>query len=235
MTSYATRLDKFVGQQLGYKKRQVQLLLAQGLVTLDNKVCHHGEQLIGQFSKVAVDLDGEIKVLRHIKPLYIMLHKPAGVVSATVDDQHTTVLDLLPPEYHSLHIAGRLDLSSTGLLLLTNDGQWSRLITQPDTKLAKYYTVTLANPITQAQVDAFAQGIYFAFEDLTTAPAQLNILTATSAQVILKQGRYHQIKRMFGHFRNPVLSIHRTQIGHIKLPPSMAAGDYRVVSDPMDF
>jgi len=235
VTSYSTRLDKFVGQQLSYKKRQVQLLLAQGLVTLDEKVCYHGEQLIGQFSKVEVDLDGEHRVLRHNNPVYVMLHKPAGVVSATIDDQHTTVLDLLPPEYHSLHIAGRLDLSSTGLLLLTNDGQWSRQITQPDTKLAKYYNVTVANPITQAQVDAFAQGIYFSFEDLTTAPAQLHLHTATSAQVILQEGRYHQIKRMFGHFRNPVLSIHRTQIGHIKLPQSLAAGDYRVVSDPMDF
>ena len=95
--------------------------------------------------------------------------------------------------------------------------------------------VTVANPITQEQVDGFAQGIYFAFEDLTTAPAQLNITTATTAQVILKQGRYHQIKRMFGHYRNPVLSIHRTQIGHIKLPVSLAAGEYRVASDPMDF
>jgi len=235
VTSYATRLDKFVGQQLGYKKRQVQLLLAQGAVILDDHTCYHGEQLIGQFSKVAVDLDGELKVLRHNNPLYVMLHKPEGVVSATVDDQHTTVLDLLPPEYHSLHIAGRLDLSSTGLLLLTNDGQWSRQISQPHTKLPKYYTVTVANAITQAQVDGFAEGIYFAFEDLTTAPAQLNITTATTAQVILKEGRYHQIKRMFGHFRNPVLSIHRTQVGHIKLPQSLAAGDYRVVSDPMDF
>jgi 16S rRNA pseudouridine516 synthase len=121
------------------------------------------------------------------------------------------------------------------LLLLTNDGQWSHQITQPDTKLPKHYSVTVANPITQEQVDGFTRGIYFAFEDLTTAPAQLNITTDTTAKVILKQGRYHQIKRMFGHFRNPVLSIHRTQIGHIKLPADLAPGDYRVVSDPIDF
>ena len=231
MVSYAARLDKFISQQLGYKKRQVQLLLARGLVSLDDVICYQGEQIIGQFSKLEV----EGKVLRHQMPIYLMLYKPVGVVSATQDDKHTTALDILPSKYSGLHIAGRLDLQSTGLLLLTNDGQWSRQITQPDTKLPKHYSVTVANPITQEQVDGFTSGIYFAFEDLTTAPAQLNITTDTTAKVILKQGRYHQIKRMFGHFRNPVLSIHRTQIGHIKLPADLAPGDYRVVSDPIDF
>jgi 16S rRNA pseudouridine516 synthase len=231
VVSYASRLDKFISQELGYKKRQVQLLLARGLVILDDVICYDGEQLIGQFSKV----EAEGKILRHQMPIYLMLHKPAGIVSATVDDKHTTVLDILPSQYCGLHIAGRLDLESTGLLLLTNDGQWSRTITQPHTKLSKHYTVTVANPITQEQVNGFARGIYFAFEDLTTVPAQLNITTDTTAQVILQEGRYHQIKRMFGHYRNPVLSIHRTQIGHIKLPADLAPGAYRTVSDPIDF
>lgn len=231
MVSYASRVDKFISQELGYKKRQVQLLLARGLVILDDVICYNGEQLIGQFSKVAV----EGKILRHQMPIYLMLHKPAGIVSATVDDKHITVLDILPSQYRGLHIAGRLDLESTGLLLLTNDGQWSRKITQPHTKQSKHYTVTVANPITQDQVDGFARGIYFAFEDLTTLPAQLNTTTDTTAQVILQEGRYHQIKRMFGHYRNPVLSIHRTQIGHIKLPADLAPGGYRMVSDPIDF
>jgi 16S rRNA pseudouridine516 synthase len=93
----------------------------------------------------------------------------------------------------------------------------------------------VAKPITQTQVDAFEQGIYFAYEDLTTAPAQLIVTGICSAQVVLSEGRYHQIKRMFGHFRNQVLSIHRSQIGHIKLPVSLAAGHYIAVSDPMDF
>ena len=95
--------------------------------------------------------------------------------------------------------------------------------------------MTVTNPISQAEVDAFAKGIYFAFEDLTTAPAQLTITATTSAHIILHEGRYHQIKRMFGHFRNPVLSIHRTQVGAIKLPANLPAGGYRVVSDPLDF
>ena len=231
MVSYATRLDKFIGRELGYNRSQVKLLLARGLVTLDDQVCLSGDQGIGQFSKVEV----EGKLLRHMQPIYLMLHKPAGVVSATSDAEHTTAIDLLPAQYKHLHIAGRLDGNSTGLLLLTNDGQWSRQITQPDTKLPKYYTVTVANDITPQQIAGFEQGIYFAFEDLTTAPAQLVTTADRTAQVTLHEGRYHQIKRMFGHFRNPVLSIHRTQIGHIKLPHTLAAGDYCMVSDPMDF
>ena len=231
MVSYVARLDKFISQALGYKKRQVQLLLARGLVSVDDVICYEGQQRIGQFSKI--EIEGQL-LMQHT-PIYLMLHKPAGIVSATVDDKHTTVLDILPSKYQGLHIAGRLDRHSTGLLLLTNNGQWSRQITQPNTKLPKHYTVTVANPITQAEIDAFARGIYFAFEDLTTAPAQLTITATTSAHIILHEGRYHQIKRMFGHFRNPVLSIHRTQVGAIKLPADLPAGGYRVVSDPLDF
>ena len=93
----------------------------------------------------------------------------------------------------------------------------------------------MTHPITQDQVDGFNEGIYFAFENLTTLPAQLHVLSQTTAQVILKEGRYHQIKRMFGHFSNPVLDIHRTQVGHIKLPIDFVPGDYKVVSDPMHF
>ncbi len=231
MVSYAARLDKFISQELSYKKRQVQLLLARGVVVVDDAVCFNGQQIIGQFSKVEV----QGKLLRHHEPIYLMLYKPAGIVSATIDDQHTTALQLLPTKYHHLHIAGRLDLHSTGLLLLSNDGQWSRKITQPQTKLAKYYTVEVAYPITQEQVEGFNAGIYFAFENLTTAPAQLYVTSQTTAQVILNEGRYHQIKRMFGHFRNPVLSIHRTQVGHIKLPTDFLPGDYKEVSDPAHF
>ena len=231
MVAYAQRLDRFISQKLDCKKRQVQLLLARGLVSVDKVICYEGERRIGQFSKIEV----EGQLLRHQFAVYLMLNKPAGVVSATVDDQHMTVLDILPAKYQGLHIAGRLDLQSTGLLLLTNDGHWSRQITQPSTKLPKHYTVTVTNPISQAEVDAFAKGIYFAFEDLTTAPAQLTITATTSAHIILHEGRYHQIKRMFGHFRNPVLSIHRTQVGAIKLPADLPAGGYRAVSDPLDF
>ena len=134
-----------------------------------------------------------------------MLHKPVGVVSATTHDEHRTVLDLLDePDRHDLHLAGRLDLNTSGLLLITNDGRWSRRITQPQQRKPKVYHVTTEQPITGEYAEVFERGLYFAFEDLTTLPAQLDILGSHSARLTLFEGRYHQVKRMFGHFRKDV-------------------------------
>src|SRR5690606_23746504 len=121
----------------------------------------------------------------------------AGVVSATKDQQHTTVVDLLDvPNREQLHIVGRLDFNSTGLLLLTNDGRWSRRLMTPQYKVIKVYRVSLGEPITEECVMAFASGIHFPYENITTKPATLKILDRFTAEVHLMEGRYHQIKRM---------------------------------------
>ena len=113
---------------------------------------------------------------------YLMLNKPAGVVSATVDTQHTTVIDLLTEDYRAeLHIVGRLDFNATGLVLLTNDGRWSQKISQPGSKLLKRYRVTVENPLTPEYVSEFQRGMYFSYEDITTRPAELTILSDYSA------------------------------------------------------
>jgi 16S rRNA pseudouridine516 synthase len=157
-----------------------------------------------------------------------MLNKPAGVVSATVDTQHTTVIDLLTEDYRAeLHIVGRLDFNATGLMLLTNDGQWSQSISQPARKLLKRYRVIVENPLTPEYVSEFQRGMYFAYEDITTRPAELTILSDYSAEVGLVEGRYHQLKRMFGHFDNKVLSIHRIAVGPLHLDERLLAGKSR--------
>ena len=157
-----------------------------------------------------------------------MLNKPAGVVSATVDMQHTTVTDLLSQDYRAeLHIVGRLDFNSTGLLLLTNDGRWSQRISQPGRKLLKRYRVTVESPLTPEYVRQFQQGMYFAYEGITTRPAQLTILSDYAAEVGLVEGRYHQLKRMFGRFNNKVLSIHRVAVGPLHLDEHLLVGQSR--------
>ncbi|WP_287815474.1 16S rRNA pseudouridine(516) synthase, partial [Pseudomonas sp.] len=162
---------------------------------------------------------------------YFMLHKPMGCVSATVDAQHPTVLDLLDePDKHELHLAGRLDYNTSGLMLITNDGQWSRRLTQPQTKLGKVYYVETEQVIDQRYVDTFAQGIYFSFEDLTTQPAELVVLGPHSARLTIVEGRYHQVKRMFGHFQNKVLRLHREQMGPLTLDPELSPGQYRALT-----
>jgi 16S rRNA pseudouridine516 synthase len=157
-----------------------------------------------------------------------MLNKPRGVVSATRDDRHRTVIDLLDASMgRGLHIAGRLDYNATGLLVLTNDGRWSRQLACTNNPVQKVYYVTLEHPLTERYVEAFAQGMYFPFEDITTRPVSLTILSDRSAELRLTEGRYHQIKRMFGRFDNKVLTLHRIAIGNVALEPELGPGQHR--------
>jgi len=202
----------------------VRLLLAQGRVEVDGERASDVGHIITAFSHVSVD--GKISQNRVRR--YLMLNKPAGVVSATVDTQHTTVIDLLTEEYRAeLHIVGRLDFNATGLVLLTNDGRWSQKISQPGSKLLKRYRVTVENPLTPEYVSEFQRGMYFSYEDITTRPAELTILSDYSAEVGLVEGRYHQLKRMFGRFDNKVLSIHRIAVGVLQLDDQLLAGQSR--------
>ncbi|ABV86216.1 pseudouridine synthase [Shewanella pealeana] len=227
MESKRARLDRFISAKTGINKKHVRLLLAKGQVLVDGEVARDIDQIIDEFSHVC--LDG--KVLQANAPSYVMLYKPVGVVSATVDDKHRTVIDLLErDDKHSLHIVGRLDLNTSGLLLLTNDGRWSKKLMSPDHKVGKVYRVTLKNPIDESYIAAFAGGMYFAFEDITTQPAKLEIVDEHTALVTLVEGRYHQIKRMFGRFRNPVIGLHRLSVGAIELDPQLAVGQSRDLS-----
>ena len=147
-----------------------------------------------------------------------MLNKPQGVVSATKDLKHATLLDLIQhPQKHELHIAERLDFNTTGLVLLTNDGAWSRKLSLPESKLVKTYEITLSKPLSDEYIAVFREGIYFGYENITTQPACLEILSEYTAKLSLVEGKYHQVKRMFGFFQNKVLALHRVSVGHISL------------------
>jgi 16S rRNA pseudouridine516 synthase len=224
--SKRTRLDRFLSRQLGIKRQNVRPLLAQKRILVDGNIASDADLQVDEFSHVVLDA----QVVQANSPRYMMLHKPVGVVSATKDDQHKTVIDLLDEGDHTdLHIVGRLDLNTSGLILLTNDSRWSKRLTEPDKKVPKVYRVTLENPLTDEYIQAFAEGMYFSYEDITTRPAQLEIISEYVAQVSLVDGRYHQIKRMFGRFRNPVTGLHRMAIGNLDLDYSLAPGQSRVL------
>lgn len=224
MESKKARLDRFVATRLGINRRDVRVMLAKQRITVDGEFASRINQVIDQFSAVCVD--GES--LQDNQPIYLMMNKPVGVVSATKDDQHKTVIDLLnTDEYADLHIVGRLDLNSSGLLLLTNHGEWSRSLTSPEKKVSKVYEVRVEKPVNEECIRAFAEGIYFPFEDITTLPAGLEKLSDTLVRVSLMEGKYHQIKRMFGRFRNPVLALHRVSIGSLQLDSELQPGDSR--------
>ncbi|AYC33955.1 pseudouridine synthase [Pseudomonas cavernae] len=222
------RLDRLLGNLPHGNRRDARLALAAGRVRVDGLAVRDGRLEVREFNRVELDE----QVLQAGKPArYFMLHKPAGVVSATEHPEHRTVLDLLDePDKHELHLAGRLDLNTTGLLLLTNDGHWSRRLTLPQSKRPKVYYVETEQPIGSEYVETFARGLYFAYEDLTTLPAELEILASHSARLTLFEGRYHQVKRMFGHFHNKVLRLHRERIGTLQLDPELAEGQYRALT-----
>lgn len=219
------RLDRFIANLPHCSHRQARLLLASGRVQVNGQPVRDGTCDIRVFDQVA--LDGQ--TLQAGKPArFFMLHKPTGCVSATTDPQHPTVLDLLDEtDKAELHIAGRLDFNTTGLLIITNDGLWSRRLTQPESLLGKTYRVETEDLIDPICIECFAQGLYFRFENLTTRPAELELLGPRQARLTLHEGRYHQVKRMFGHFNNKVIRLHRERMGPLTLDPQLQPSQYR--------
>src|SRR3990167_1901874 len=222
------RLDRFLPTLPPCNRQEARQLLASGRVQVDGQIQRDGLSEVSQFSRVQLD-DELLQAGKAAR--YLMLHKPVGVVSATEHPEHRTVLDLLDePDKHQLHLAGRLDLNTSGLLLLTNDGQWSRRVTAPTGKQPKVYLVDTEDPIDPACIEVFARGLYFRFEDLFTRPAELQILAPRQAHLTLYEGRYHQVKRMFGHFQNKVVGLHRLSVGAIQLDERLCPGQYRALT-----
>jgi 16S rRNA pseudouridine516 synthase len=220
------RLDRFLSHQTRLGKKTVRQLIDAGRIKVDGIAETFHRTGVGHFT--TVELDG--KILQQREAIYLMLHKPAGYLSATTDPELPTVIDLIDEPYaEELHIAGRLDRASTGLLLLTNDGQWSRALTEPDKKVPKVYEITLRDTIREDASEIFSQGIYFAFEDLTTSPVKLEVISEKRARITLYEGRYHQIKRMFHAIGNKVTSLHRHSIGSLNLN-GLAEGQYHRIS-----
>lgn len=227
MQTKSFRIDRYLSKHLNINRRDIKLMLAQGRIVINDKIIREVNTIVEEFDRVVFDGD----VLQDKKPLYIMLHKPVGVVSATKDIIHKTVVDLLAgyseEEINSLHIVGRLDLNTSGLLLLTNDGRWSRRLMAPEEKVDKVYRVVVEKNLDDDYISAFAEGMYFPFEDITTQPAQLRIVSDKVAEVVLMEGKYHQIKRMFGRFRNSVVGLHRSSIGNLQLDERLEEGRSR--------
>jgi 16S rRNA pseudouridine516 synthase len=220
------RLDRFLIRRGSHSCKQVAALLAEQRVRVSGEIETSGLLRIDRFT--TIDLDGEI--LQAAEAIYLMLHKPAGYLSATCDPHHPTVIDLIThPKRKELHLAGRLDRASSGLLLLTNDGRWSKAITIPEQQIPKVYHITTRDAIAPETAARFAEGIYFAFEDLTTRPAALEIITEREARLTIHEGRYHQVKRMFHAVGNQVLSLHRESIGPLQLG-NLSVGSSRQLS-----
>ncbi len=208
-------------------KRRTRELFESGLVLLNGSVAE-GKELIGRFDHV--ELRGEIVQARTRR--VAILNKPSGVVSATVDEEHPTVIDLIDePWAVELHLAGRLDRYTTGLMVLTNDSDFSESLTEPEMKVGKRYLVTVDGAITPEVMEAFERGIWFAKEKMTTTPAKVVLIREDQCRLTIYEGKHHQVKRMFAGFELKVTALHREAVGGIELPEDLAAGEWRLL-DP---
>lgn len=220
------RLDRFVSEAAGLPRSAARKAIAAGRVTVAGAVCRQADAKIDP--QTLVTLDGA--PLRRQKFVYLMLNKPAGVVSASRDSRQTTVADLTAGAYsrRALFPAGRLDKDSTGLVLLTDDGALAHDLLSPAHHVAKVYEVTLDTPLTAAMQAGFAAGVTLA-DGTALAPAEAEPVGESPyrVRVTLRQGVYHQIKRMFGVYGAGVNALHRVAIGPLTLDPALAPGEWR--------
>ena len=223
------RLDKYLAETAQCTRSEAKTMLARGRVQVNGAVCKKGDTQLKSTDTVAVDG----AALTYRKFVYLMLNKPEGVVSASTDKRDTTVVDLVGDAYprRELFPAGRLDKTSTGFVLLTDDGGFAHDILSPRHHVPKTYTVTIDTPLTQEMCNGFAQGVTLA-DGTALSPAQVTALSpdGLTVRVVLRQGVYHQIKRMFGVYGAGVDRLHREAIGGLMLDPQLAPGQWRELS-----
>lgn len=223
------KLDRLLAKHESMGRTRARQAIIEGRVSVDGSLQTRADHEVDRFRQV--ELDGE-PIRKTQRLLHIMLHKPVGVLSATSDPQHRTVIDLIDdPDRDSLHLAGRLDRGTSGLVLLTNDGRWSKALTSPERKVPKVYLVETRDPIPESAAAAFAEGFHFHTENITTLPAELEILGERKARLTLHEGRYHQVKRMFHRIGNQVTTLHRESIGGIRLPNELTPGEWRFLTN----
>ena len=220
-----TRLDKFISEAMAISRADAKKLITKSAVTINGAVVKKSD------SKIDTDVDevkANGKLLTHETFVYIMLNKPEGVVSASTDKNDVTVIDLVKDEFprRNLFPAGRLDKTSTGFVLITDDGQFAHDILSPKHHVPKTYIVTVDSPVTEEVVKAFEDGVTLADGRLMKSATIIPYEDGYTAKIILHQGVYHQIKRMLGVFDIGVNTLHRTTIGSLELPQNLQPGEY---------
>ena len=222
------RIDKIIASQGLYSRSDVKYMVNRKRITIDGKVVTSASQK-ADVDKNEIMLDGKPFVVK--KQIYLMLNKPKGYVSATEDKKQQTVLELVPAEWKGRDIfpAGRLDKDTTGLMILTDDGVLAHNILSPKKHVQKIYRVELDIPVTEEMQQGFAEGV--ALNDGVCKDAKLVILGEKTAEVTLREGRYHQIKRMFGCYGAKVVELHRIAMGELYLPDDLPEGECRELTE----
>lgn len=222
------RIDKIISEQIHYSRKEIKKLISQGTVFVNNEQVKKPETKYDE-NNITIKINGkEIQIKKHI---YLLLNKPEGYVSTTDTRTEKTVLDLIPYKYKNRELfpAGRLDKDTTGLMLITDDGQLAHNILSPKKHVKKIYEVTIDIPTTEEMVKGFKEGIKL--NDGECKSAILEITGEYTAKVTLVEGRYHQIKRMFGCFGAKVIKLNRICMGNLELPKDLKKGEFREATD----
>ena len=224
------RIDKIISSQGQYSRSEVKKLIKGGRITLNGRVLKSSDEKADPDSCV-IAIDG--KPLGYKKHIYIMLNKPQGIVSATDDRDHKTVIDLVPKELKraGLFPAGRLDGDTVGFVLITDDGDFAHRILSPKNHIMKTYHATLQRPVTQADIDAFRNGIELK-DGTLCLEAQVKPLDSDEpmAEIKICEGKYHQVKRMFAALGNKVVYLKRVKMGELCLDESLEEGQCREIT-----
>ncbi len=222
------RLDKYITDTGACSRSQARERIRRGAVSVDGEiVTDPGRKLETETS--AVVMDGQR--LGREEHIYVMLHKSAGVLTAARDPRRPTVLDAMPEPWkrRGLFPVGRLDKDTTGLLLLTDDGEFAHRVISPKSRVSKSYLARVDGIPSEADAAAFAEGILLK-DGTRCLPARLELLGGDRVRVEICEGKYHQIKRMLGSRQLPVRELHRERIGGLTLDESLAPGEYRLLS-----
>lgn len=216
-------LSQFIAKHSGLGKRHAKKLIDAGQVFLNHNHVTNGKIPLEKFDHLSAN--GEILQARN--PRYILLHKPSGILSATTDKTHRTVIDLIDePWANELHLAGRLDRATSGLIILTNDSRFSESLTSPEHLVPKTYIVQTDQTIPGSVLQQFRDGMSFEKENTRSAPAIVDLLTEISCRLTIHEGLHHQIKRMFLRFGIRVTQLHRESIGLYHLG-NLKPGEWR--------
>ncbi len=223
------RLDKLLSECGVASRKEIRQLIRSGRVSVDGAAAASPEMKLDPY-KALVCLDGT--KIEYAKYHYYMMNKPAGVLSATDDGRQKTVLDLVTPEMRKIGLfpVGRLDKDTTGLLILTNDGEFAHRVISPRSGIVKVYHARTEAPVDEADITAFKEGLTLG-DGTKCLPAGLKLLPDGSCLVEVMEGKYHQVKRMLSSRGKPVTELKRLSIGGLKLDKALLPGSFRALEE----
>lgn len=227
------RIDKILSNMGIGSRKQIKQDAKKGLIKVNDVTVKDSSKIVDTDTD-QIKYNGE--VIKYVQYVYLMMNKPGGVVSATEDNYDKTVIDLLDEEdkiYNPFPV-GRLDKDTEGLLLITNDGQLAHDLLSPRKHVDKMYYAEVEEEITEEDVKAFAEGVILTNENYKTLPAKLQVIESgypSFCYVTIKEGKFHQVKRMFNAINNEVIYLKRLSMGSLRLDESLNSGEYRHLTD----